>query len=142
MDAGRRTKLLTIATIALVFLSGGVTGYAAAVRESDAAEAPSSRRRGFVFEQFDRTPEQQVQIDSVLRAHRKAMSRMNTELEELSLQIQAASDSLSRATGEAISQVFPPEVATEYLARLSDRRAERMRERAEAERDRPDGGRR
>lgn len=126
MEPGLRTKLLTLATLSLVFVSGGVAGYAMAARESDAAEAPSSTRRGYVFEQFERTPEQQVQIDSVLRSHRKRMTEINAELHEIRLQYQASSDSLSRATGDAISLVFPPDVRTEYLQRLEDRRTERM----------------
>lgn len=135
MESGLRTKLLTAATLAFVFVSGGVTGYALAAREGDAAEAPSGARRGYVFEQFERTPEQQARIDSILRAHRKPMAELNAELEAVRVRVQAASDSLSRATGEAISTVFPPDVAAEYLRRLEERRAERMRARQEAERE-------
>lgn len=142
MEQGLRTKLLTVATLAIVFVSGGVTGYAAAAREGDAAEVPSPPRRGYVFEQFDRTPEQQLQIDSVLRVHRKGMSILNGELQEVRLSYQAASDSISRATGEAISLVFPPDLRAEYLERLNERRDERMRERLEAEDEPRDGSRR
>lgn len=134
MEPGVRTKLLTVATLALVFVSGGVAGYATAAREGDAAEAPTSTRRGYVFEQFDRTLAQQVQIDSILRSHRKRMTQLNAELSEIRLRYQASSDSLSRATGDAISLVFPPDVRTEYLQRLEERRIERMRAREEAER--------
>jgi Spy/CpxP family protein refolding chaperone len=142
MEPGLRTKLLTAVTLALVFVSGGVTGYALAAREGDAAEAPDGARRGYVFEQFDRSPEQQAQIDSILRAHRKPMAELNAELEAVRMRVQVASDSLSRATGEAISTVFPPEVAAEYLGRLEERRAERMRAREVAEREPRDGSRR
>jgi len=142
MEPGLRTKLLTAVTLALVFVSGGIVGYALAAREGDAAEAPSSSRRGYVFEQFERTPEQLAQIDSILLAHRKPMSKLNDELQEVRMRVQAASDSLSRATGEAISTVFPPDVAAEYLRRLEDRRAERMRAREVAEREPRDGSRR
>ena len=142
MEPGLRTKLLTAVTLALVFVSGGVTGYALAAREGDAAEAPSGTRRGYVFEQFERTQEQQAQIDSILRAHRKPMAELNAELEAVRMKVQSASDSLSRATGEAISTVFPPEIASDYLQRLEDRRAERIRAREEAERESRDGSRR
>ena len=135
MEPGLRTKLLTAATLALVFASGGITGFATAAGDGDVGEVPERERRAFVFEQFDRSPEQQAQIDSILRSHRKSMSRLNGELEHLRLEYQAASDSISRATGEAIALVFPPEVATEYLERLNQRRADRMRARKEAERE-------
>lgn len=142
MDPGLRTKLLTVATLTVVFVSGGVAGYAGAASEGDAAEARSGTRRGFVFEQFERTEAQQAQIDSILWVHRKRMSELNTELEEIRMRYQTASDSLSRATGEAISLVFPPDVAADYLQRLDERRAERMRARQEADRDPRGDGRR
>jgi hypothetical protein len=55
--------------------------------------------------------------------------------------VQAASDSISRATGEAISLVFPPDISTEYRERLEERRAE-LRAREQAERDSRGGDRR
>ena len=140
MEPSRRTKLLTAGVILAVFVSGGVAGFATAAGEGDAAEAPRSGRRSFVFEQFDRTPEQQAQIDSILQERRSGMDRLNAELKEIRLQYQAASDSISRATGEAIALVFPPDVAAEYRQRLDERRAERAR--AEAERESRDDGRR
>ncbi|MGD8729073.1 MAG: hypothetical protein PVF90_05185, partial [Gemmatimonadota bacterium] len=121
MEPGLRTKLLTAVTLTLVFVSGGITGYALAAREGDAAEAPSGTRRGYVFEQFERTEEQQAKIDSILRAHREPMAELNAELEAVQMHVQAASDSLSKATGEAISTVFPPDIAAEYLHRLEER---------------------
>lgn len=142
MEPGLRTRLLTVATLALVFASGGITGYAAAARDGEAAEAPPSPRRGYVFEQFERTDAQQVQIDSILRAHRKGMSVLNAELHQVQQRVQEASDSISRATGEGIAQVFPSDVATDYLQRLQERRDEQRREREEAERDPRDAGRR
>jgi hypothetical protein len=142
MEPGLRTKLLTAVTLALVFVSGAVTGYALAAREGDAAEAPSGSRRGYVFEQFERTEEQQAQIDSILLAHRKPMAELNAELEAVRMRVQIASDSLSKATGEAISTVFPPDVAEEYLRRLEERRAERMRAREAAESETRGGSRR
>lgn len=141
MEPGLRTKLLTAVTLVLVFATGGITGYAASARDSDAAEPERASRRGFVFEQFERSPAQQAQIDSILRSHRKTMDRLNAELREIRQRYQAASDSLSAAVGEAISQVFPPDVAAEYRERLAERRAERMRERAEAERGSGGSGR-
>jgi hypothetical protein len=142
MEPGLRTKLLTVATLTIVFVSGGIVGYAASARESDAAEAPPSARRGYVFEQFDRTAEQQAQIDSILRVHRKVMSALNADLQDVRMRYQSASDSLSRATGEAISLTFPLEVRGEYLERLNERRDERMRARLEAENAPGDGSRR
>lgn len=142
MDARLRTKVVTIGIVALVFLSGGVAGYAAAVRETDAAEAPTIRRRAFVFEEFERTPDQQARIDAVLAERRSTIDRLNRELEGIHLRYEASSDSLSHWTGEAISRVFPPEVAAEYLDRLDERRLERKRAREEAEREPRDGARR
>jgi Skp family chaperone for outer membrane proteins len=133
MEQGLRIKLLTAVTLVLVFASGGVTGYAAAARDGDAAEAPAPSRRSYVFEQFDRTPAQQVQIDSILQAHRAGMSKLNAELREIRKRYEVASDSISRATGEAIAIVFPPEVAVEYRARLAESRSERMRDREDAQ---------
>ncbi len=141
MEQGLRTKLLTALTLAIVFATGGITGYAASARESDAAEAleapaaaeaPRPTRWGYVFEQFERTDSQQVQIDLIMQRHRKAMSALNAELEHLQLRYQESSDSLSRATGEAISLTFPVEVRADYLQRLNERR-ERTRARLEAE---------
>jgi len=133
MEQGLRTKLLTAVTLALVFASGGVTGYAAAARDTAAAEPPPPSRRSYVYEQFEPTPAQQVQIDSILQAHRVGMSKLNAELREIRKRYEAASDSISRATGESIALVFPPEVAVEYRARLAERRSERMRDREEAQ---------
>jgi hypothetical protein len=133
MEPGLRTRLLTVATLVFVFVAGGVTGYAAAAREGDAAEAPTGSRRGYVFEQFERSQAQQVQIDSILRAHRKGMSVLNAELQDVRLRYEQASDSISRATGEAIALVFPPAVASDYRDRLEERRIERTRAREESE---------
>ncbi len=135
-----RTKLLTASTIALVFLSGGIVGYAAAAGEGAAEPAPRARR-SYVFEQFERTPEQQAQIDSILQARRQGIAQLNAELREVRHRVQAASDSISRATGEAISLVFPPDISTEYRERLEERRAE-LRAREQAERDSRGGDRR
>lgn len=131
MQQGNRTKLLSAVTLVLVFASGGVTGYAAAARDSNAAEPPPPSRRSFVYEQFDPTPAQQAQIDSILRDHRAGMAKLNGELQQIRKRYEAASDSISRATGESIALVFPPEVAAEYRARLAERRDERMRDREE-----------
>jgi hypothetical protein len=133
MEQGLRTKLLTAVTLALVFASGGVTGYAAAAHDSDAAEPPPAARRSYVYEQFDPTPAQQVQIDSILQSHRAGMTKLNAELREIRKRYEVASDSISRSTGESIALVFPPEVAVEYRARLAERRDERMRDREEAQ---------
>ena len=150
MEQGLRTKLLTALTLAIVFVTGGLTGYAVSARDGDAAtpaaaveaaEMAPSARRGYVFEQFERTEDQQVQIDSIMRAHRKAMTALNAELQHLQLRYQESSDSLSRATGEAISMTFPVEVRADYLQRLNERR-ERTRARLEAERESRDGDRR
>lgn len=141
MEQGLRTKLLTAVTLVLVFASGGVTGYAAAARDGDAAEPPPPSRRSYVYEQFNPTPAQQAQIDSILQAHRAGMSKLNSELREIRKRYEAASDSISRATGESIALVFPPEVAVEYRARLAERRNERMRDREEAQ-SQPRGDRR
>jgi hypothetical protein len=138
---GLRTKLLTAATLALVFVSGGVTGYAAAARDGDAAEPPPPSRRTYVYEQFNPTAAQQVQIDSILRAHRVGMSQLNSELRQIRQRYEMKSDSISRATGEGIALVFPPEVAVEYRARLEERRNERLRDREKAESE-PRGNRR
>jgi len=135
MERGLRTKLLTAVTLALVFASGGVAGYAAAAREGDAAEPPPPSRRSYVYEQFNPTDAQQVQIDSILRAHRVGMTKLNSELQQIRKRYEAASDSISRATGEAIALVFPPEVAVEYRARLEERRNERMRDREAVDSD-------
>jgi Skp family chaperone for outer membrane proteins len=134
MEQGLRTKLLTALTLVLVFASGGVTGYAAAAREGDAAEPLPPARRSYVFEQFSRTEVQQVQIDSILRTHRAGMNKINSELEQLRQRYQAASDSISRATGDAIALVFPADVSEEYRARLAESRSERARSREEMER--------
>jgi hypothetical protein len=140
MEPGLRTKLLTAVTLVLVFATGGIAGYAMSARDGDAAEPERPTRRPYVFEQFERTPAQQAQIDSILRSHRKTMDRFNAELRGIRQQYQAASDSLSRATGEAIALVLPPDVAAEYRERLAESRAERMRARAEAEADRGSRG--
>jgi Skp family chaperone for outer membrane proteins len=139
MEPRSRTKLWAAATLAVVFASGIALGYAASATRGEAAEAASATRRGAVYEQFDRTEAQQARIDSIMWVHRKRMSKLNEELDEIRRRYRAASDSLSRATGEAISLVFPPDVSAEYLARLEERRAERLRARQEAGR-RPRGG--
>lgn len=128
MEPGLRTKLLAVATLAVVFATGGVLGYAAAADDGDAAE-PAPARRSFVYEQFEPSPAQQSRIDSILRVHRASMATLNSELEEIRNRYQASSDSLSRATGDAISLVFPPEIRVEYLRRLAARRDERARAR-------------
>lgn len=140
MEPGLRTRVLTAVTLGLVFVSGGVTGYAVAAREGDAAEPPPPARRSFVYEQFNPTDVQQVQIDSLLQLNRQAMAKLFAEMEEINQRYQASSDSITMATGDAISQVFPPDVAVEYRKRLAERRVEWQRAREEAERER--GGRR
>lgn len=141
MEPGLRTKLLTALTLAFVFVSGGITGYAAAARDGDAAEPPPPSRRSYVYEQFNPNEAQQVQIDSILRVHRAGMSRLNKELEEIHHRYEIASDSITRATGDAIALVFPADVATQYLERLAERRVEQMRAREES-RSEPRGSRR
>ena len=76
---------------------------------------------------------QQAQIDSILHAHRAGMTQLNDELEVIRKRYQASSDSISRATGDAIALVFPSEVRAEYLQRLADRREERTRARQEGD---------
>jgi len=133
MEPRLRTKLLTAVTLAFVFVSGGVTGYAAAVRGSDAAEPPPLSRRSYVYEQFHPDEAQRVRIDSILRSHRAGMRQFNAELEAIRHRYEMASDSIARATGDAIALVFPADIATEYLERLAERRLEQARAREESQ---------
>lgn len=133
MQPGSRTKALTALTIALVFVAGGAAGYALSVREGDAAEPPPPAHRGYVYELFDPNAQQRARIDSIMQVHRHRMGELNAEFDVIRLEYRAATDSLSRATTDAIARVFPPDVAAEYRERLAERRAESARERAKEE---------
>jgi Spy/CpxP family protein refolding chaperone len=144
MEHGSRTKLVTIAVLGVVFASGVLLGYAAdssllattpdvasaTEAEGGTTEAPSSR--SYVYEQLERTAEQDAAIEEIFRYHRRLMNQLHQDFGEAQAQYEASFDALVFETREAIAQVFPPEQRAEYRQLLADSDARREAERASA----------
>lgn len=97
MAVGLRTRILSVAVLALVFVSGAVVGVAVdrrrsaessasgeAVAEAEGAEPDEDERRGrMLYEQVDGLrPEQETRIDSVLRHHRSARRALDEDFKD------------------------------------------------------------
>jgi Spy/CpxP family protein refolding chaperone len=137
MEHGSRTKLVTAIVLALVFGSGVLLGYAAdsnlfpsaevaaAAEAADGADAGQARRRGYVYEQMARTPEQDSAIDHIIRSHRDLMNQLHRDFDAAQIEYEANFDALVSETREAIALVFRPEQRAEYrhlLAEFDERR--------------------
>lgn len=148
MDTPRRTRLLSIVVLAVVFASGIVVGFAWD-RRLDAAEAAAEgqriaaaadstesgageqrgeegaeRRSRYMWERVDPTDAQRVLIDSIVQAYRADSRAFHRESRE-------AYDEGMRAlvlqTREAIKSVLDPDQAARYdsLATARDDRNRR-----------------
>jgi len=139
MERGARTKLVAALVLSAVFGSGLLLGYAAdrkAGPDTSEAEtvatAPESTvdgerpRRPMVYEQLNPSPEQREVIDSIFVVHRARMNALDKEYRDVRHDYQARYDAVIQDTREAIADVFPPDMATEYrrlLAEYDERRA-------------------
>ena len=139
MEPGSRTKLVAVAVLALVFGSGLLLGYAAdsdpltptlsvaTSAESDGSNTEAPRTRRFVYEQLERTPDQDAAIDVIIRTHRHLMNRLHQDFDDAQTEYEATFDALVFETREAIALVFSPGQREEYrhLLAESDQRRER-----------------
>ena len=142
-----RTKLVAVAVLALVFGSGLLLGYAAdsdpltpplsvaTSAESDGSDTEAPRTRRFVYEQLERTPDQDAAIDVIIRTHRHMMNRLHQDFDEAQTEYQASFDAVVFETREAIALVFPPDQREEYRHLLEESDRRRAEDRA-AENDR------
>jgi Spy/CpxP family protein refolding chaperone len=139
MEHGSRTKLLSAVVLALVFGSGILLGYAAdsnvvtaaavedATGEPDRGTTEAPRARSFVYEQLERTSEQDAAIDEIIRSHRELMNQLHRDFDVAQARYEANFDALVAETREAIALVFPPDRRAEYrhlLAEFDSRREE------------------
>lgn len=145
MEHGSRTKLLSAVVLALVFSSGVLLGYAAdsiplaptaevaAATEADGVRSEQPRTRQYVYEQMERTTEQDEAIDLIIRSHRELMNQLHRDFGEAQVQYEANFDALVVETREAIAQIFPPDQRAEYRHLLAE--FDRRREEDRAARD-------
>jgi len=141
MEHGSRTKLLTAVVIALVFGSGVLVGYAAdanhlvatpevaTAAEVDGSGGERPRSRGYVYEQMERTPKQDAEIDVIITSYRGLMNQLHRDFDEAQTAYEANYDGLIVDVREAIAEVFEPDRRAEYRRLLAefDRRREAER---------------
>jgi hypothetical protein len=137
MEHGSRTKLLSAVVLAVVFGSGALLGYAAdsnplvpaagiaAAAEADGEGAREPRTQRYVYEQLERTPEQDAAIEEIFRFHRHLMNELHRDFDVVQSGYEADFNVLVVQTREAIALVFPPDQRAEYrhlLAEFDERR--------------------
>jgi Spy/CpxP family protein refolding chaperone len=141
MEHGSRTKLLTVAVLALVFGSGVLLGFAADSNLFASAEvaelsaevgipAAEPRTRGYVYERMERTPEQDAAIDVIIRSHRELMNQLHRDFDAAQAEYEANFNALVSDTREEIALVFPPDRRAEYRHLLAEFDARREADRA------------
>ena len=143
MEHGSRTRILTAVMLAVVFASGVLLGLAVdsnliaespeiASKSPDGEEPERERRRSYIYEQVEPTPEQQVVIDSMMKVYIERRESLQEDLRKGYRKLRSSYNPLYQVLGEnirsAIKDVFSEEQAAEYQALLDDfdrRRAER-----------------
>ena len=141
MEHGARTRLLTAVVVALVFASGVLVGYAAdpnhlaatpavaTTAELDGTDGEQPRTRRFVYEQMERTPEQDAAIDVIITSHRSLMNELHRGFDAAQTEYEANYNALIVEVREAIAEIFEPDRRAEYRRLLAefDRRREAER---------------
>jgi hypothetical protein len=164
MATSARTRLLSMAVLALVFVSGAVVGAALDRRWAGAAEVSSPAgddengdrdegderdrdgRRAPMYERVGLKPGQRERIDSVLAHHRTAMKALNDEfsddyqaMRDLQKQYREAYSprywEIVESTRAANKAVFDGEQAARYDSLLVEFDLRRRSERADTTRD-------
>ena len=139
MEHGSRTRILTAVMLAVVFASGVLLGLAVdsnliaespeiASKSPDGEEPERERRRSYIYEQVEPTPEQQVVIDSMMKVYIESRESLQEDLRKGYRKLRSSYNPLGENIRSAIKDVFSEEQAAEYQALLDDfdrRRAER-----------------
>lgn len=146
MEHGSRTRLLSATVLAVVFGSGVLLGYAAdsnplvptaglaEVAEADGEDAREPRTRRYVYEQLERTPEQDASIEEIFRTQRHLMNELHREFDVAESEYEANFNALVVETRDAIALVFRPDQRAEYRQLLAEFDERRERERAARDR--------
>lgn len=137
MEEGRRTRLVTVAVLVTVFLSGLLLGLALE-RTLLAGPPPSEERTerdrergrdgrgGLIVERVGLDSMQNERVDSIVRGFRADYRSLQREMRE---RYEPGFEALVDSTRAAIMEVLTPEQAAQYDSLLTEADRERERRR-------------
>lgn len=118
MSASRRARVVSVGLLALIFLGGVLTGYAADAFVDDRGAGPErereDERQAWVIEQVGLTADQRAEVDSIVEHYRGEMAGVVEEYRERYREL------VAQTRGD-IEQVLTPEQREEYRALLERR---------------------
>lgn len=138
-SSSKRTRLVTLAVLLLVFVSGLLVGLAvdrtltagppaeeAEEREGRRDRDDDDRRRGrrYVIDGVELAPDQRSRVDSIIAFHRQRTKELSEEFEE---EYRPRYRQIVSETREAIKSVLTDEQAAIYDSLLSERARHRSR---------------
>ncbi len=142
MPSSKRARLMTLAVLFLVFVSGFLVGFAldrslTAGPAADEAETQADRRdrddddddrrdkrRRYVIDRVELGPEQRSRVDSIIAFHRQRTKELSEEFEE---EYRPRYRQIVSSTRESIKSVLTEEQAATYDSLLEERSRHRSR---------------
>lgn len=138
ISSNRRVRLITLAVLSLVFVSGFLVGFALdrSLTAGPAAERSEKADRGrdlgddrrrdrrYVVDRLEIDPEQRIRVDSIIAFHRQRTRELSEEFEE---EYRPRYRQIVSDTREAIKSVLTDEQAATYDSLLSERARHRSR---------------
>lgn len=142
MPSSKRARLMTLAVLFLVFVSGFLVGFAldrslTAGPAGDEVEAQADRRdrddddddrrdkrRRYVIDRVELGPEQRSRVDSIIAFHRQRTRELSEEFED---EYRPRYREIVSSTRESIKSVLTEEQAATYDSLLGERARHRSR---------------